>query len=301
MTKYLVARNVRFVCAFGFIAFCVWVAFASVAQPSAGSVARADTDRADAIIRAGLAATLTATPLTASPTSAPKPTLAPKPAFTPVTIAATPAKAAMLHPISQQDRAQYISDDEYKAAKDSACSMAAAAMVLAAYGKTARITDLAYWMRTHNAPTTDGLTMETFSTFATKLPAAFGMRGIARTDNDLDKHIGQIGDYLRKGVPVMADIYDPTWFPSGHWIVLTEIVPKADLTKRTDLPRSDYAGAVDFGKPMWDDDAVVILNPDPGRRDHLPVAQLWPLSRFRQFFGAVHLSVVYLTLTPNPQ
>ena len=284
-----IAPYARPIAAALFTLFCLFVAFSSVPQTAPPLALAEDATNATQRIRAGLTARAATQTTTVRPTATAHSLATPE-----ATPMLSPAQKAVRNPISQQDRAQYVSDDEYSDSKDSACSMAAAAMVLAGYGKTARITDLAYWMRTHGAPTTDGLTMKTFPVFATALPTAFGMRGFARTDGNLDKHFAYIADYIRKGTPVMADVYDTTWFPGGHWVVLTEIVPKADLRRRSDLPRVDQAGGVDFSDGLWDDGAVVVLNPDPGRRNRLPVTQIWPVSRFRQFFNRVHLSVVYL-------
>ena len=192
-----------------------------------------------------------------------------------------------LRSISQRDRTQYDSPDQYIGNAGSSCSATAAAMVLTGYGKNVRIADVLKLMQANGALRNTGLSAETFGVLRDTVPTAFGLKGSANANANIDGHLGDIKSWLAQNRAVMADVYDPTFFPGGHWIVLTGFAPQSGL------PATDHGLAIDATSAAWQEGGLYVLNPDPDTRNGRVVEQLWPVSGFKSYFRDTHLSLVY--------
>jgi hypothetical protein len=190
---------------------------------------------------------------------APEPTIAPAPLQTASAVARKPVFPA----VWQRDKAQYASEDEWKTWAGSACSAAALASVLSGYGHPVKISDvLAQFVQQDAIKSTVGLYK--YNVFGT-VASQYGLKVAYSEDKNLEAHFEQILNYLRQGYPVILNVLDATYFPSGHFIVATGLNP---------------------------DNTVAIMNPDPTGGNQ--VNQNWPVDGLKLYFSRMNRSAAIL-------
>jgi hypothetical protein len=192
-------------------------------------------------------------------TAAPEPTAAPAPFQT----AGAVARKLIFPAVWQRDKAQYTSENEWKTWAGSACSAAALASVLSGYGHPVKISDVLAQFEQQNAiKSTVGLYK--YNVFGT-VARQYGLKVAYSEDKNLEAHFGQVLNYLRQGYPVILNVLDATYFPSGHFIVATGLNP---------------------------DNTVAIMNPDPTGGNQ--VNQNWPVDGLKLYFSRMNRSAAIL-------
>jgi hypothetical protein len=166
-------------------------------------------------------------------------------------------------PISQRDKRQYTNDDEWKVWSPSSCSAAAMTSVLNGYGKDVRITDVLASFTEWGAITSNrGLhRYDVFSRMADK----HGLKTVYSENKNIDDHLNTVMGYLRQGVPVILNVYDPKYFPGGHFVV---------------------------GTGINSDGTILIMNSDPASGKS--VYQNWPFEGLRSYFTRTPRSAAIL-------
>ncbi len=157
--------------------------------------------------------------------------------------------------ISQRDKSQYADEAEWRTWAASSCSAAALSSVLNGYGKSVRVTDVLAYLQEQNA-IKPNMGLYRYDVFAS-ISAKYGLKAAYSEDKDLEAHFNRILDYLKRGVPVIINVYDPAYFPGGHFIVATGLNP---------------------------DGTAAIINPDPARDK--TVSQNWPLDGLKRYFAS---------------
>jgi hypothetical protein len=165
-------------------------------------------------------------------------------------------------PISQRDKRQYSSEEEWKEWSPSACSPAAVASVLNGYGKKVTVSEVLGLMLDQGAiSSSKGLfRYGVFSTIASK----YGLRAEYSDSKDLNVHFDTVMTAVQKGYPAIMNIQDATYFPNGHFIVAIRANPN---------------------------DTVSVINPDPARGS--PVVQEWPRDALKTYFSRSLRSAVF--------
>ena len=165
--------------------------------------------------------------------------------------------------ISQRDKSQYASEQEWQTWAASACSAAALSSVLNGYGKQVRITDVLSFMQQQDAIKA-GAGLYRYDVIGT-LAARYNLRAVYSEDKNLDAHFDQVLGYLKQGYPVILNVLDSTFFPNGHFIVATGINQ---------------------------DGSIAILNPDP--TGDKSVNQNWPVEGLKLYFSRMERSAAIL-------
>ncbi len=180
----------------------------------------------------------------------------------PETAAAEPGKP-VFPAVWQRDKAQYNSEAEWQTWSPSACSAASLSSVLIGYGHPVRITDVLYQFQQEKAiKSSVGLfKYDVFNNIASQ----YGLKVIYSEDKDLDAHFGRVLGYLKQGYPVILNVLDPVYFPSGHFIVATG---------------------------LNQDGTVAIMNPDPTGGQQ--VNQDWTQDSLRLYFSRMKRSAAVL-------
>jgi hypothetical protein len=192
-------------------------------------------------------------------TAASEPPAAPAPLQT----ASAVVRKLVFPAVWQRDKAQYASEDEWKTWAGSACSAAALASVLSGYGHPVKISDvLAQFVQQDAIKSTVGLYK--YNVFGT-VASQYGLKVAYSEDKNLEAHFEQILNYLRQGYPVILNVLDATYFPSGHFIVATGLNP---------------------------DNTVAIMNPDPTGGSQ--VNQNWPVDGLKLYFSRMNRSAAIL-------
>lgn len=189
----------------------------------------------------------------------PAPTAAPAPLQT----ASAVIRKLVFPAVWQRDKAQYASEDEWKTWAGSACSAAALTSVLNGYGHPVKISDVLSQFEQQGAiKSTVGLYK--YNVFGT-VASQYGLKVAYSEDKNLEAHFGRVLDYLRQGYPVILNVLDATYFPSGHFIVATGLNP---------------------------DNTVAIMNPDPTGGSQ--VNQNWPVDGLKLYFSRMNRSAAIL-------
>lgn len=173
-----------------------------------------------------------------------------------------PAKP-VFPPVWQRDKTQYASDAEWKTWANSSCSAASLTSVLVGYGHQVKISDVLNQFEAQNA-IKSSVGLYKYNVFST-VASEYGLKVAYSEDKNLDAHFNRVMDYLRRGVPVIVNVLDATYFPSGHFVVATGL--NADGT-------------------------VAIMNPDPA--DDKGPNQNWTQSSLKLYFSRMTRSAAIL-------
>lgn len=165
--------------------------------------------------------------------------------------------------ISQRDKNQYNSEEEWRTWSPSSCSAAAITSVLVGYGKNVRITDVLSYLKDWNAITARA-GLHRYDVFS-KMAELNGLRAVYSENKNLDSHLESVLGYLRQGYPVILNVYDPQYFPGGHFVV---------------------------GTGINSDGTILIMNSDPASGKS--VYQNWPLDGLKQYFTRTPRSAAIL-------
>jgi hypothetical protein len=181
----------------------------------------------------------------------------------PVLTAGAAVRKLVFPGVWQRDKSQYATEEQWKTWAASACSAAALSSVLSGYGHPVRITDVLTRFEQQNAiKSTVGLyKYNVFSTVASE----YGLKVAYSENKNLDAHFEQVLSYLKQGYPVILNVLDATYFPSGHFIVATGLNP---------------------------DNTVAVMNPDPAGSNQ--VNQNWPLDGLKLYFSRMTRSAAIL-------
>ncbi len=162
----------------------------------------------------------------------------------------------------QRDPGQYANTDDLKLWSPSACSVAATASVLAAFGQNVKVSDILPLMQSKG-----GLSprsgLSDYSTFGF-VAQRYGLHAILDESHDLEAHYNSILSQLKANRPVIVNVQDSTYFPSGHFVVAYR---------------------------LNDDGTVAIMNPDP--TPGKTVLQSWSPDGFKLYFSRTMRSVLF--------
>lgn len=162
----------------------------------------------------------------------------------------------------QRDPDQYTNTDEFKLWSPSACSAAASVSMLAAFGQNVKVSDILPIMQSKGglSPRNGLSDYSTFGIVAQK----YGLHAILDESHDLEAHYNSILTQLKANRPVIVNVQDSTYFPSGHFVVAYRLNT---------------------------DGTVAVMNPDP--TPGKTVLQSWSLDGFKLYFSRTMRSVLF--------
>ena len=162
----------------------------------------------------------------------------------------------------QRDPDQYANTDELKLWSPSACSVAATASVLAAFGQKVKVSDILPLMQSKGglSPRSGLSDYNTFGFVAQR----YGLHAILDENHDLEAHYNSILSQLKANQPVIVNVQDSTYFPSGHFVVAYR---------------------------LNDDGSIAVMNPDPTAGK--TVLQSWSPEGFKLYFSRTMRSILF--------